>query len=295
VSTATLSFWHCYDFSSPFEVGQLGISTNSSTPPASIPTYVDYGGDTSTDWTYETVDLTPYVGQTIQVVWYYQGVTIGDPLKGWLVDDVGITGTALGAGGTITISKNLSQGTFTLTGLINRSGTGLLNTISNAPPGDYTVDFTDVTFYQTPAEVSRTLSAGGTIKFTGNYSFIDANRNGISDAWERFYFGSATTNRTQVTDTDADGMPDYAEFIAGTNPTNAASKLIMLGTTFLSNRVVRIDWAAIPGRAYQAQTSTNPPNWTPITDWIQATGSPMSCTTTNPGTGSHLYRVQVRP
>ncbi|MEI9863318.1 MAG: hypothetical protein WDN00_01920 [Limisphaerales bacterium] len=27
----------------------------------------------------ETVDLTPYVGKTIQIVWYYQGIDIGTP------------------------------------------------------------------------------------------------------------------------------------------------------------------------------------------------------------------------
>jgi len=33
----------------------------------------------------------------------------------------------------------------------------------------------------------------------------------------------------------------------------------------------------------------------PITDWLQAQASPMSYTTTNSTSGSHFYRVQVRP
>jgi len=37
VSQATLTFWHSFDFSSEFEDGQLGISTNSSTPPPRFP------------------------------------------------------------------------------------------------------------------------------------------------------------------------------------------------------------------------------------------------------------------
>jgi subtilisin family serine protease len=295
VSQATLTFWHSYDFSSQLEDGQLGISTNSSTSPNSIPTLVDYAGQTSDGWEEETVDLTPYVGKTIQVVWYYQGVYIGEPLYGWLVDDVSITGVAAGSGGTIVISKNLGQGSFTLTGPVNQSGTALLTTISNAPPGPYAVQFSDVAFYQTPLDQSNTLATTGTLNFTGNYSFIDVNHNGISDAWEKYYFGSVSTNRTQFTDSDGDGMSDYAEFIAGTNPTNAASKLFFLSTAVQTNRLVQLQWAAIPGRVYQLESSTNLVTWTPLTGWLQASGSPMSYAGTNFNSGSQFFRVQVRP
>ncbi|MCX6926517.1 MAG: S8 family serine peptidase, partial [Verrucomicrobia bacterium] len=44
-SSATLTFWHSYDFSATLglELGELGISTSSSIPPRSIPTLVSYG------------------------------------------------------------------------------------------------------------------------------------------------------------------------------------------------------------------------------------------------------------
>src|SRR6185369_10827222 len=103
LSSATLTFYDSYDFSSGFETGQLGI--NTSTPPGDIPTLVNYGSGTSDGWQQETVNLTPYVGKTIQVVWYYQGVYFGVPLHGWLVDNVAITGVASTNGGVITISK----------------------------------------------------------------------------------------------------------------------------------------------------------------------------------------------
>ena len=159
--------------------------------------------------------------------------------------------------------------------------------------------FSDVAFYQTPPDQSQTLTNARTLTFTGTYDFIDANQNGISDAWEKYYFGSVTTNRTQFTDSDGDGMSDYAEFIAGTDPTNAASKLVFLATTLLTNKLVQFEWAAIPGRLYQVQTCglalTNQQSWTPVSDWLHASGSPMYFSATNADKGVHAFRVQVRP
>jgi Subtilase family/Bacterial TSP3 repeat len=377
-SSATLTFWHSFDFSSSYVFAQLGISTSSSLPPASVPTLIDYAGQSSLNWEQATVDLTAFVGKTIQVVWYYGAIGDGSgPQDGWLVDDVSITGVA--GGGTIVITKNLGQGTFTLNGLLSQSGTAPSTTITNAPPGPYTVQFSDVAFYQTPPDQAGTLTNGGLLALSGVYDFIDANHNGISDAWEKYYFGSVTTNRTQYTDTDGDGMSDYAEFIAGTNPTNPASKLIFLSATLQPNKHFQLEWAAIPGRLYQVESSavlpgqtpsarlsgsfdkpsgsfklhidaqanspyaiqastnltawtsvytnlpggkldfldspaahstrrfyrtlalttssatTNVASWAPISDWLKASASPMSFTTTNIPQDSHFYRVQVRP
>ena len=301
-SSATLTFWHSCDFSGQMvlELGIIGVRTDTRTPLRSIPDLVNYGGYQTVGWEQApSVDLTAFVGKTIQVVWYYQGYNILSPPNGWLLDDVSITGVA--GGGTIVISKNLGQGKFTLTGSIGQTGTAPVTTITNAPPGPYTVHFSDVAFHQTPPDQSNTLTKDGTITLTGTYDFIDANQNSISDSWERYYFDSATTNRTEFSDSDGDGMSDYAEFIAGTNPTNSASKLMFLAATVQSNAFVQFEWAAIPGRLYQVQNSTspatlsNPGAWTAVSDWIQAAGSPMHYTTTNANNGSRFYRVQVRP
>jgi hypothetical protein len=305
LSHATLMFWSDFDFSSSangYEIAEVGVSTNSSTPPASIPALKSFTGLASDGWEQgeqETVDLTPFVGKTIQVVWYYGGYSIFGPLNGWLIDDISITGVA--AGGNINITKNLGQGTWALYSLSSiglvpvQSGVAPSVTISNLAAAQYVAQFGDVSYYQTPAGQTNMLTAGGTVNFSGNYTFLDVNHNGISDAWEMAYFGSVTTNRTQLTDTDGDGMSDYAEFIAGTNPTNAASKLVFLSVTVQSNRFFQLQWAAIPGRVYQVESSTNLASWTPITDWLQASGSPLSCSGTNLNSSPHFFRVQVRP
>jgi hypothetical protein len=216
------------------------------------------------------------------------------------LDDISITGVA--AGGNITITKNLGQGTWSLSslspiGLVPvQSGITPSVTISNLPAGQYVVQFGDVQYYITPPDQTNTLAAGGTLNFNGNYSFLDVNHNGISDAWEMDYFGSVATNRTQLTDSDHDGMTDYAEFIAGTDPTDAASRFYFTGETIQSNRLVQMQWTVVTNRLYQVSVSTNLVSWLPVTDWLQASNDPtMNYTPTNSGDGSHFYRVQVRP
>jgi hypothetical protein len=300
MSQVTLTFWDSYDLTSGLEVGELGVSTNSSTPPASIPTVVSFTGDASGGWEQETVDLTSFAGKTIQVVWYYAGFSFEGTLNGWLLDDISITGVA--AGGTINITKNLGQGTWSLFSL---SPIGLVPiqsdvtpsvTISNLAASQYVVQFGDVPYYQIPDDQTNILAAGGTLNFIGNYTFLDVNHNGISDAWEMDNFGSAAANRTQMTDTDHDGMTDYAEFIAGTDPTDPASRFYFTGEAIQSNRLVQIQWTVVTNRLYQVNASTNLISWLPVTDWLQASNDPtMSYTVTNAVGGAHFYRVQVQP
>ena len=294
MSSVQLTFWANYDFTSGFEAGQFGVSTNSSTPPIDVPTVADFSNQKSFGWTQETIDLTAFAGKTVQLVWYYFGFQFGSPPDGWLIDDVSLTGVA--GGGTIIITKNLGQGAFSLSGPVSSSGTAQSTTLSNLPPGKYVVTYDDVAFYQTPFPQTNTLNLNATVSFAGHYNFIDANHNGISDAWEQYYFGSAGTNRLTITDSDHDGMTDYAEFIAGTNPTNSTSNLRFLNATSRTNGVIQFQWSAIPGRLYQLESSSNPAAWQPLSGWLQAQASPMTYTITNsPSRRSMLYRVQVRP
>ncbi|MBU6410607.1 MAG: fibronectin type III domain-containing protein, partial [Verrucomicrobia bacterium] len=293
LSQATLTFWDCFDFSSGLEEGQVLISTNTGESLSSLATLQDFSSQSAPDWELETLDLTPYVGQTVQVVWDYAGVSIGSPTYGWLVDDVGITGVSSGQSGTIVITKNLGQGGFTLTGPISETGTAPATTFTNAPPGQYVVTFSDVEFYETPFRQTNALASGGTLNFTGNYSFIDTNHDGISDAWEKYYFGTAGTNLAQAT--GANGMSDYANFIAGLDPTNPASRFVFVSTAVQTNGAFQLQWSVQPQRLYQLDSSTDLTTWTPVTDWRQATVSPMTYRGTNAASGSRFFRVQVRP
>jgi subtilisin family serine protease len=306
-TSATLTFSNVCDFSRVdptfglyFEDGIVYVSTNSATSPVNLPIVQDFAGTAAYTWEQETVDLTPFVGQNIQVVFYYEGVPLGDTMYGWTIDDIGITGVL--AGGNVNITKNLGQGTWSLSSLSSlgqtpiQSGVAPAVTINNLPAGNYVVQFGDVPFYQTPPDQTNALTAGGTANFTGNYTFLDANHNGISDAWEMYYFGVVSTNRTQFTDTDGSGMSDYDKFTAGLNPTNPASSFVFTGIAVQRNGGVQLQWPVATNHLYQIYASTNLTSWAPATGGLQATdGATMNCTVTNSSASRQFYRLEVLP
>jgi hypothetical protein len=311
LTSATLTFSNVYDFSRVVdffgliayeEDGGVFVSTNSSIPPSlNLPLVIDFADRVADTWQQETLDLTPFVGKTIQVVFYYQAAPVidGATFYGWTFDDVRITGVV--AGGNIQITKNLGQGTWSLSslspiGLVPvQSGVVPSITLSNMAAGKYVMQFGDVPYYQTPPDTTNTLVAGSTLNLSGFYDFPDVNNNGISDAWEAEKFSSVVTNRTQQTDSDHDGMTDYAEFIAGTDPTNAASRLYFTGENKKSDGRIQLQWPVVTNRLYQVNASSNLLSWQPVTTWWQASNNPtMTYTATNTDK-SGFYRVQVMP
>lgn len=72
--------------------------------------------------------------------------------------------------------------------------------------------------------------------------------------WIRQYTNSTLTNLTESADTDGDGFSNWQEYLSGTNPTNAQSRL------FLSRRegqATAFDWLGASGRVYNVYWSTN--------------------------------------
>jgi hypothetical protein len=82
----------------------------------------------------------------------------------------------------------------------------------------------------------------------------DVDGDGLPDAWETQYFGSTGAN--PGTDADGDGGSNLHEFLAGTNPTNAASAFRLLGVQQQANNV-RLDWTTVGSHSYVLQISTN--------------------------------------
>ena len=294
---AILRFFHSYDFTAQnefdiIEGGQLLIITNSVTAPVVLREYIDL----NFGWEEEEVDLSAYAGRVIFLVWSYQLLSFeAAPRAGWLIDDVSVSLNTI-VPSVVRVTNNLSQATFVLTGpSVTRNGHGISSTFSNLPPGQYTVTFGQVPFYQPPTAQTGSVAAGALIALGGNYSFADANSNGMSDAWEQQNFGTVSPTRTRSTDTDGDGAPDYEEFVSGSNP-NGAGSYLTVATPEIVGPNLRLTWASVPGRSYRVEGSLDGFSWGPVTDWARASATFTSATLpTQPPPTPFLFRVEVRP
>ncbi len=296
-NSARLTFWHSYDFTDPtggdiFNAGTLYIVTDGGSAATALQQYLDgnFG------WEPEQIDLSPYAGKVVYFVWAYQLFSFdGAPRAGWLVDDVSVTVSNV-VGGTVIISNNIWQANFVLSGPAYGNGKGTLLVISNAPPGEYIVEYGDVAFYNAPAGQTNNLPSGGTVNFIGNYTFADVNANGIPDAYELAYFGNVSSGHTGTTDTDGDGMSDFAEFSAGSNPTNASSALRVTAAFQPVNDSVKFSWPSGAGHAYRVIGSANGVTWSPYSEWIRATGLTTSWTVPPRTNGApYLFRIEAKP
>jgi subtilisin family serine protease len=113
---------------------------------------------------------------------------------------------------------------------------------------------------------------------------VDSDANVLPDWWEQDYFGhlGVATNA----DADADGFSNRAEFIAGTNPTNASSFF-----TATATNGVHVTWPGVPGRTYNVWHTDNlKSSWSILQSNL--TGSVWTDTTAA-GLTQRFYRIEV--
>jgi hypothetical protein len=294
---ATLRFWHSYDFTEKsdldvYEFGRVHISINNG---ASWILLTECSG-TSAGWQESKINLTPYIGKVVRLSWQYGLFSLAQTFRpAWLIDEISLT-VASPSQGMIQVTNNLYQAHFSLTGPVTATGQGLDSILTNAPPGQYVVTFSDVPNYQTPPPQTNILAANAILVFRGNYTFPDRNNNGISDLWELHFFGEIAAGRTKATDTDKDGLPDLSEFICGTDPTNSKSKIQITRITPLPDGTVRLSWSSVPSRGYRVLASTDAALWIPVSEWRQATT--METTEIVPGLSNgrpYFFRLEVQP
>ena len=128
-----------------------------------------------------------------------------------------------------------------------------------------------------------------------------ATASGIPWGWLLRY-GLATDGSVDSLDGDGDGMNNYQEYVAATDPTNPSSFLGITAVSNLSPSGVTgfvIQWSGVTGKYYYLDRSTNllsvPPFSFNVATNIPATPPLNSKSDTNAtGAGPCFYRVGVQ-
>lgn len=156
------------------------------------------------------------------------------------------------------------------------------NIVHTNAVGIYTVQFTNI---------AGGGLGGGTQRTNAILTILaDSNGNGIPDTWETAYFGSATGANREL-DSDGDGMKNWEEYVAGTNPTNAASYLHVERVTPAGGATITFPAAASRSYTVEYKDGLNTVFWTRLGDIVPRSADWMATIVDPSPATNRFYRL----
>jgi Tol biopolymer transport system component len=140
------------------------------------------------------------------------------------------------------------------------------------------------------------LTAGGDHRFYRGVLVADADADGMDDGWELEYFRAL--DRDGAGDNDGDGATDLNEYLAGTNPTDPASRFqAEISYSGAAGQYPLITWFVAPGRTYLAQykDALDDPVWQDLSGGMSVVGNTASIYDLSPPVGQRFYRIVLNP
>jgi len=153
--------------------------------------------------------------------------------------------------------------------------------------------------FVTPAQAQVTVSANNRgllqrIDLEVSVAPQDSDSNGLPDAWEIAHFGGIGVDPND--DADGDFMSNGDEYVAGTNPQDAQSVLVLLDSGPDPQGGFVLQWSCVPNQFYKVlrsedllsnfmELATHIPATPPINSYHDASAV---------GKGPYFYRVQIQ-
>jgi NHL repeat len=122
----------------------------------------------------------------------------------------------------------------------------------------------------------------------------------ISDEWKIKFFGSVDNpDAAPNADPDKDGVPNWKEYLAGTDPTDPNSHLHLRGLEQKWNngkKQVLLHWLSAPGKRYviESVTDLNNPKWTAVASDVAGDGNVKEFLDSNTIQATQYYRVRLQ-
>jgi len=124
----------------------------------------------------------------------------------------------------------------------------------------------------------------------------DYDGDGMRDSWETSHFGSVTnTEGGLLEDQDEDGFIDLHEYLAGTNPTNGNSRLIVTEEQIgVSLDQIVLTWQAVLGKTYSILSTSALTNTVWTTNQPGIPGIEPACVyTVNTSGAKSFYKIKL--
>jgi hypothetical protein len=178
-------------------------------------------------------------------------------------DRVTVVGTGTGTGRvTIAAAAALNVTLWTPATNLSLDATIVDTATTNGSNGLLTGSFSTITWSNAAGWTGLVVTnINNDLRVQGSYTVVanpDANTNGIPDVWETGYFGSTTNAEGAAgADWDKDGLSNYGEWMAGTDPTNSTSAFRFTNVVQNVGAGMVLRWSSESNRYYTVKLSTN--------------------------------------
>lgn len=118
-----------------------------------------------------------------------------------------------------------------------------------------------------------------------------------SDDWRRAFFADRPdAEAADTADPDQDGAPNWQEFLAGTHPLDATSRLRLQARQNSPGSRAAIRWQTVPGRLYEVLQSFQPngPDWR-LRQVVTGDGTEAEFVETETDGAARFYRLRIQP